>query len=337
MHADQLMQSYYDKAQSNQKHIVLPEGTEPRTIEAATIIAAKGYAKVTLIGPKAEIEKVAREKNLNVSNIPIIDPANSPLLDKYAKSFYELRKSKGVTEEKARQTVMDPVYFGTMMVHLKDADGLVSGAEHSTADTIRPALQIIKCAPGVSTVSSAFIMMVPNCDMGANGLFVFADCAVIPNPNAEELAAIAIASAETARVLANVEPKVALLSFSTKGSAEHELVDKVRQALTICKEKAPTLDIDGELQVDAAIVAKVGQKKAPGSKIAGFANVLVFPDLQAGNCAYKLVERLAKAKAIGPFLQGLNKPVNDLSRGCSVQDIVDVVAVTSVQAQGVRA
>jgi phosphate acetyltransferase len=330
------MKSYYDKARSQQKHIVLPEGTEPRTIEAASIIASQQLARVTLIGPTAEIQKLAREKNHSLNGVDIIDPNTSPLLDKYTKAFYELRKSKGVTEEKARQTLLDPVYFGTMMVHVNDADGLVSGAEHSTADTIRPALQIIKCAPGVSTVSSAFIMIVPDCEYGANGLFIFADCAVIPNPNAEELAAIAIASAETARVLANVEPKVALLSFSTKGSAEHELVDKVRKALSICKEKAPHLDVDGELQVDAAIIAKVGQKKAPGSKIAGFANVLVFPDLQSGNCGYKLVERLAKAKAIGPFLQGLNKPVNDLSRGCSVQDIVDVVAVTSVQAQGVK-
>ena len=239
-----------------------------------------------------------------------------------------------MTIEKARETLKDPIYFATMMIQSNAADGLVSGAEHSTADTIRPALQIIKTKPGISVVSGCFIMYVPNSTFGDNGLFVFADCAVNPDPSSEQLAEIAISSAETAKALCDMEPRVAMLSFSTKKSADHPNVDKVIKAFEIAKEKVPSLEIDGELQADAALVESVGQKKSPGSKVAGKANVLIFPDLQSGNIGYKLVERLAKAHAIGPFLQGLNKPVNDLSRGCSVQDIIDVTAVTAIQAAG---
>ncbi len=329
-----LIEKFRQKACLQKKRIVLPEGTEPRTVQAASILDREKLCTVILIGDTAAIKNVAQEQAVNIDDIRIIDPRRDPLTEQYAQLFYDLRKSKGITLEQARQTVEDSVYFGTMMVHNGDADGLVSGAEHSTADTIRPALQIIKTQPGISIVSSAFIMLVPNCDLGENGMFIFADCAVNPDPNAEQLAEIAISSAETARVLGDIEPRVAMLSFSTKGSAGHELVDKVQQAVKIAQAKAPHLKLDGEFQLDAAIIEKIGQKKAPGSPIAGHANVLIFPDLQSGNIGYKLVERLAKAQAVGPFLQGLKKPVNDLSRGCSVEDIVNVATITAVQAAG---
>lgn len=332
MHAFELMNQFKSKARKANKHVVLPEGNEPRTVKAAGIIAGEGLARVTLLGHVDEIKKVAAEQKADLSKVAIVDPETSADLDRYTQVYWELRRHKGVTEADARTACLDPIVFGTMMVHLGDADGLVSGAEHSTGHTIRPALQIIKTAPGIPLVSSAFIMIVPDCELGDNGLFIFADCAVTPNPNAEELAAIAVSSAQTAKDLCAMTPRVAMLSFSTKGSAEHELVSKVQKATALAQQMAPQFDIDGELQVDAALVARVGQKKAPGSKVAGNANVLVFPDLQAGNCGYKLVERLAKASAIGPFLQGLKKPVNDLSRGCSVEDIVHVVTITAVQA-----
>jgi phosphate acetyltransferase len=255
------------------------------------------------------------------------------MFDRYANDFYELRKSKGITLEKARETIKDNIYFGCMMVKEGYADGLVSGAIHATADLLRPAFQIIKTAPGAKIVSSFFIMEVPNCEYGENGVFLFADCAVNPSPNAEELASIAVQSANTAKNLLGFEPKVAMLSFSTKGSASHELVDKVRKATEIAKDLMPDVAIDGELQLDAALVKEVAELKAPGSKVAGYANVLIFPDLQAGNIGYKLVQRLAKANAIGPITQGMGAPVNDLSRGCSYRDIVDVIATTAVQAQ----
>lgn len=328
-----VMDNIIQKAKANKKKIVLPEGTEPRTLKAAEIVLKEGIADLVLLGKEEEIREKA--KGLDISKAEIVDPEKSPNLERYAKEYYELRKNKGMTEEKAERLMRDPMYYGCMMVKLGDVDGMVSGAIHATADVFRPAFQIIKTAPNVKVVSSAFIMEVPECKYGSDGVFIFADCAINPNPTAEELAAIAIASAHTAKVLAGIEPKVAMLSFSTKGSANHELVDKVKRATEIAKELAPDLLIDGELQVDAAIVKEVGELKAPGSPVAGQANVLIFPDLQAGNIGYKLVQRLAKANAIGPISQGLAKPVNDLSRGCSVEDIVNVIAITSVQAQGI--
>ena len=329
-----LLERLKQKALANPRKIVLPEGEEPRTVKAAAIITAEKLAHVTLVGNRAKIEAVAKEQGADVSAVPSIDPETSPKFEEYAQAYCEARKAKGMTIEEARKIMKDTVFYGTMMVHKGEADGLVSGALHSTGDTIRPALQFIKTKPGISLVSSIFIMIVPNCEYGDAGTFIFADCAVVPNPTDKEMAEIAIASAETGRILTGIEPKVAMLSFSTYGSAKHELVDKVKSAVAIAKAQAPHLLIDGELQADAAIIPKVGKSKAPGSAIAGQANVLVFPDLQSGNIAYKLVERLAKAQAIGPFLQGLNKPVNDLSRGCSVEDIVNVTMITSLQAGG---
>lgn len=326
-----VMESIIKKAKSNKKKIVLAEGSEPRTLKATEKVLKEGIADIVLLGQEDEILNMAQ--GLDISGAEIIDPAKSELLEKYIAEYYELRKNKGMTIEKAREIMQDNMYFGCMMVKSGDADGMVSGAIHATADVFRPAFQIVKTAPNVKVVSSALIMEVPNCSYGSDGVFVFADCAVNPNPNEEELAAIAIASARTAKVLAGIEPRIAMLSFSTKGSASHELVDKVRNATKIAKELSPDLLIDGELQLDAAIIEEVGKLKAPDSPVAGKANVLIFPDLQAGNIGYKLVQRLAKANAIGPISQGMGKPINDLSRGCSAEDIVNVIAITSVQAQ----
>jgi len=329
-----LLESLKEKARQNPRRIVLAEGEEPRTVKAASIITRENLAKVVLIGNRGRIDAVAKEQGADVSAIPSIDPETSPSFEEFAETYAELRKAKGMTIEEARKIMKDTVFFGTMMVYKGEMDGLVSGAVHSTGDTIRPALQTIKTKPGINIVSSSFIMIVPDCDYGDKGMFIFADCAVMPNPTDQELAEIAVASAETGRVLCGMDPRVAMLSFSTYGSAKHDLVDKVKRAAAIAKDKAPGLKIDGELQADAAIIPKVGKSKAPNSPIAGQANVLVFPDLQSGNIAYKLVERLAKAQAIGPILQGIAKPINDLSRGCSVEDIVHLVAITSVQAAG---
>jgi len=328
-----LIKEIWVKAQNNQKRIVLPEGEEERTLIASQKIKENSLAEVILVGNEARIKEKAVSLGVKLEGIQIVDPETSPKKASYAEGFYELRKKKGMTLEKADKIMSDPLYFATMMVKVEDADGMVSGAIHTTGDLLRPGLQIIKTAPGISTVSSAFIMLVPNCEFGQEGMLLFADCAVNPNPTAEQLAAIAISTADTAKALCNMEPKVAMLSFSTMGSAEHELVDKVTAATKIAKELRPDLEIDGELQLDAAIVEKVGKLKAPKSTVAGKANVLVFPDLQAGNIGYKLVQRFAHAEAIGPVCQGFAKPINDLSRGCSSDDIVNVVAITAVQAQ----
>ena len=321
------------RAQANPQRIVLPEGDEPRTLCAADILLRDKVAELILIGNPTLIAQQAKEKGLtHIHEAQIIDPLNNPDLEKYATLLCELRKAKGMTIEEARKKAQDPLYLGCLMIKAGDADGEVAGARGTTADTIRPAFQILKTKPGVSIVSGAFLMITPAKQLGENGILVFADCAVNPCPNAEELAQIAISTAETARSLVGIDPRVAMLSFSTKGSAKHELIDKVTEATRIALELAPELEIDGELQADAALIPTVAEKKAPGSSVAGKANVLVFPDLQAGNIGYKLVERFSGADAIGPILQGIAAPVNDLSRGCKVQDIVQMVIITANQA-----
>ena len=319
------------KAKADLKHIVLPEGEEIRNVQAAVMIRDQGLAKLTLLGNPAKVKEVAAGADL--TGIDIIDPADSGKAPLYAATLYDLRKAKGMTEEEAAKKVADPMYYGIMMVKLGDADGLVSGAIHSTGDMLRPALQVIKSKPGIKTVSSCFLMECPDKSFGDNGVMIFSDCGVNIDPDAEQLANIALGAADSARSLAGMEPRVAMLSFSTKGSAKHDNVTKVQEATRIAKEMAPDLALDGELQLDAALVEKVGQLKAPGSKVAGHANTLVFPDLDAGNIGYKLVQRLAHAEAYGPILQGIAKPCNDLSRGCSAEDIVATVAITAVQAQ----
>lgn len=331
-----LMKKIWEDAKNDVKTIVLPEGEEERTLTASEEIKKQGLANVVLVGGLEKIQNKAKQLGLNLDGIEIVDPETSEKTERYVQEFYELRKNKGMTIEKANKIVRDPLYFGTMMVKCNDADGMVSGAIHTTGDLLRPGLQIVKTAPKVSVVSSFFIMLVPDCEYGEDGMLIFSDCAVNPSPTAEQLASIAIATAETARNLCKIEPKVAMLSFSSMGSADHELVEKVRRATEIAKELRPDLDIDGELQLDAAIVEKVAKQKAPNSKVAGKANVLIFPDLQSGNIGYKLVQRFAKAEAIGPVCQGFAKPINDLSRGCSAEDIVSVVALTAVQAQSMK-
>jgi len=322
-----------EKAKKNPKIIVLPEGEEPRMIKAAETIINEGFASLILLGREENIKSKARELGVDLSNkIQIINPKDSEKLKEYAESYYLLRKNKGVSSDEAYRLLENPLYFGALMVYHDDADGLVAGSINATGDVFRPALQTIKTAPGINIVSSSFVMVVPDCPYGEKGIMVFADCALNPEPNAEQLADVAIASAATGKALVGFEPKVAMLSFSTKGSGKHPLVDKVIEATKIAKEKKPELLIDGELQADAALIPSIGERKAPNSKIAGKANVLIFPDLHSGNIAYKLIERLAKAEAIGPISQGMKKPVNDLSRGCSAEDIVNVVAITVLQA-----
>jgi len=328
-----LLEEIREKAKAKYKTIVLPEGTEDRTLKAVETLVKEKIAFPILLGDEKEVKEKAAKIGADISGAEIINPVSAPFFKDFVQAFYEMRKDKGMTEEKAQQLMQDPLYFGSMMVKAGKADGEVAGAINTTGDVLRPALQIIKTAKGISSVSGAFIMIVPNCEYGDNGLFIFADCAVTPNPTAEQLAEFAFVSAQTAVNLCGMkEPKVGILSFSTKGSASHELVDKVVKATEIAKSRWPELAVDGEFQADAALVPSVGASKAPGSTVAGKCNVLIFPDLQAGNIGYKLVQRLAKAEAIGPILQGMDKPVNDLSRGCSVEDIINVVAMTAVRA-----
>ena len=332
------MGSYIDKikekARADIKTIVMPETTDKRTLIAASHIIEEGIAKIILVGNEEKILDGAGWLDIELDGVTIVDPNKTDRLDYYVDTLYELRKAKGMTPEKARETLLsDSLTFGVMMVKCNDADGMVAGACHATADVLRPALQILKTAPGTKLVSGFFIMDVPDCDFGYNGTFLFADCGLNQDPNAEELAAIADTSAKSFKNLVGAKACIAMLSHSTKGSAKHPLVDKMVEATRIAKEQYPNLLIDGELQTDAALVPAVAKSKAPGSDVAGKANVLIFPNLDAGNIGYKLVQRLGKAEAYGPMLQGLAKPVNDLSRGCSWQDVVGVVALTAVQAQ----
>lgn len=330
-----LLRNIKENAKKHGKKIVLPEGTEIRTLKAADIILQEGIANLVLIGNPEEISRLATENGLtNISKAEVVDPNNNPKKDIYVNKMLELRQSKGLTPEAAEKLIVDPLYLATLMIKCGDVDGEVAGAANTTGDVLRPAFQYVKTLPGISVVSGAFIMILKDKEYGNDGLMVFADCAVHPNPTAQELAEIAVATGKTTRAIAGFEPKIAMLSFSSKGSAKHEMVDKVVEATRLAKEMAPDMQIDGELQSDAAIVPTIGRSKAPGSEIAGQANVLVFPTLETGNITYKLVQRLAHAEAIGPVLQGMAAPINDLSRGCSVEDIVNLVAITANQAAG---
>lgn len=333
-----LFEKLIDHAKASRQRIVLPEGYEPRTLSAADRIIADGIADVTLIGDPDEILALAKELKLeNIKNANFVNPADEKVIDRYAPLFYELRKSKGITMEQARLSAANPLYLGCLMIKMGDADGQVAGAMNTTGNVLRAAFQVIKTQPGISVVSGAFLMLLPEgSPYGTDDMLVFADCAVLPDPTAAELAQIAISSAQTARDIAGIEPRVALLSFSTKGSAKHERVEKVIEALGIAKGMDPDMIIDGELQADAAIVPGVAAAKAPGSPLSGRANVLVFPSLEVGNIAYKLVQRLAGVEAVGPILQGLAAPVNDLSRGCFPEDIYKTIVITCNQAIGLK-
>ena len=329
-----LLNSIKENAKKLNKRIVLPEGTEERTVQAASQVISEGIAQITLLGNPGKIQEIADKYNLtNLDQAAIINPLEHEKKEDYINLMLEIRKNKGLTREEAVKLIENPLYLGTLMIKNGDVDGEVAGADNATGDVLRPAFQYVKTKPGIKVVSGAFIMILKDQEFGDNGILVFADCAVHPDPTAEELAGIAVVTAETARCIAKLEPRVAMLSFSTKGSASHQMVDKVTEATKIAREMAPALQIDGELQADAAIVKKVGKKKAPDSAIAGNANVLIFPTLETGNIAYKLVQRLAHAEAIGPVLQGMAAPINDLSRGCSVSDIVNLVAITANQAE----
>ena len=327
------MDRIIERAKEDKKTIVLAEGGDIRTIRAASMVLARGIANIIIIGDPDKIAEMASGENLDISAAQIINPLTSPDLNEYANMFYEMRKAKGMTPEKALETVKNELYFGDMMVKLNKADGMVAGACNSTSNVLRAALQILKTAPNTKLVSAFFVMCVPDCPYGEKGTFIYADSGLNMNPSADDLSEIAISSAKTFRDLVEAEPKVAMLSFSTYGSAKDPLVDKVVEATRLAKEKRPDIILDGELQLDAAIIEEVGKSKAPGSPVAGQANVLVFPDLNAGNIGYKLTQRLAKAEAYGPITQGIAKPVNDLSRGCTAEDIMGVVAITCVQAQ----
>lgn len=328
-----LLEKIFDQAKGNVKCIVLPESTEPRTLQAADVALKEGLASIQLIGNKQHILSVAADLGLkNIEKARFFDPETDQKMSIYTDLLFELRKSKGMTKEEAQKLSKNPLYLATLMIKNGDADGEVAGAQNSTGNVLRPALQIVKTKPGVTVVSGAFLILLQDETFGEKGVFVFADCAVTPDPTAKQLAEIAVVTGQTTRIIAGFEPRVAMLSFSTKGSASHEMVDKVVEATALAKQMNPQLIIDGEFQADAAIVPSVGKSKAPGSKIQGNANVLVFPNLESGNIAYKLVQRLAHAEAIGPILQGMAAPINDLSRGCSVDDIVKMIAITANQA-----
>ena len=328
------IESIKERARQDVKRIVMPETNDRRTLMAAAEVIREKIADIVFIGDEVKIKEGAKWLDVDLSKVEIIEPERTDKLEIYANKLYELRKAKGMTFEAARERLLnDPLMFGVMTVKMGDADGMVAGACHATADVLRPSLQVLRTAPGVEIVSGFFILDVPNCSLGADGTFLFADCGLNQDPNPEELACIANSSAKSFTSLVGRKPVIAMLSHSTKGSAKHPLVDKMVQATRIAHEKYPKLILDGELQTDAAIIEAVGKSKAPGSEVAGHANVLIFPNLDAGNIGYKLVERLAKADAFGPMLQGLSRPVNDLSRGCNAEDIVGVVALTAVQAQ----
>lgn len=324
-----LLDRIVERAKANRKTIILPEGEDRRTIEAAVKCTKDGVADIIMLGNEDEIK--ANAGDLDLSGIKIINPLNSDMFDGFVEQYTDMRKAKGMTEEKAKEELQDSVYFGCMMLYNDMADGLVSGAVHATSELLRPALKIIKTAPGISTVSSYFLMEFPSKNLGDNGVLIYADCGVVIDPNADELASIAVASYNSAKTIAELDPRIAMLSFSTKGSASHPLADKMIEATKKVQEMRPDILIDGELQGDAALVESVGQKKAPGSPVAGKANVLIFPNIDAGNIAYKLTQRLAGATAVGPICQGFKKPVNDLSRGCNSDDIVYAVAITVLQ------
>lgn len=333
-----LISQIVERAKANKQRIVLPEGTEERTLKAANQILTDNVANLTLIGNPAEIAQLATDFGLgNISKATILDPENNPDYEEYAQLLFELRKSKGMTIEQARELAKNPLYLGCLIIKAGKADGLLAGARNTTGDVLRPALQIIKTTPGISCVSGAMLLLTHAPECGENGLLVMGDVAVTPVPDANQLAQIAVCTAVTAQAVAGIEPRVAMLSFSTKGSAKHEAVDKVTEALKIAKTMAPTLKIDGELQADAALVPRIGQSKAPDSEIAGKANVLIVPCLEVGNIGYKLVERLGHATAIGPILQGIASPVNDLSRGCSIDDVYKMIAITANQAIAAKA
>ena len=321
-----------NRAKTNRKTIVLPEATDVRILQAAEIALKEGYANIVLLGDEAKISQLAEQNHFDLSGAIVINPKNSQKRNEYAEKLYELRKEKGLTLEKAQELILDEVYFGMMMVKMEDADGLVSGAIHSTSDTLRPALQILKTAPDTKLVSAFFVMVVPNCEYGENGVFVFGDCGLNEDPDSEALAEIANSSAKSFEQLVGKEAKIGMLSYSTYGSAKSELTQKVIEATNLVKERYPEWKVDGELQLDSAIVPEVANSKAPNSNVAGMCNTLIFPDLNAGNIGYKLTQRLAKAEAYGPLCQGIAKPVNDLSRGCSAQDVAGVIAITCVQA-----